>query len=78
MQKKSIFGTSTRSSDYAQALMELGALICKPQNPLCNQCPILKNCKSYKYNDFSLLKKKKKNRNKFLYLKFIKKIKDIC
>ena len=73
MQKKSIFGTSTRSSDYAQALMELGALICKPQNPLCNQCPILKNCKSYKYNDFSLLKKTKKNRNKFFVLKVYKK-----
>ena len=35
--KKSIFGVSSRSSDYAQALMELGALICKPTNPLCNQ-----------------------------------------
>ena len=32
---KKIFGTSLRSSDYAQALMELGALICKPINPYC-------------------------------------------
>ena len=46
--KKSIFGISSRSSDYAQALMELGALICKPKSPLCNKCPISKNCKSYK------------------------------
>ena len=47
--QKNIFGaTSTRSSDYAQALMELGALICKPNNPMCNQCPISKNCKSFK------------------------------
>ena len=38
--KKSIFGISSRSSDYAQALMELGALICKPKSPLCNKCPI--------------------------------------
>ena len=37
IEKKSIFGTSSRSSDYAQAQMELGALICKPTNPLCNQ-----------------------------------------
>ena len=48
IQKKTIFGTTLRSSDYAQALMELGALICKPNNPICNQCPIKKNCKSFK------------------------------
>ena len=53
IQKKNIFGTTFRSSDYAQALMELGALICKPNNPICVQCPISKNCKSYKKKDFS-------------------------
>jgi len=43
---KKVFGISVnRSSDYAQALMELGALICKPVNPLCKQCPILRKCK---------------------------------
>ena len=42
IKKKSIFGISSRASDYAQALMELGALICKPINPLCDQCPISK------------------------------------
>jgi len=46
-QKKNIFGTTLRSSDYAQALMELGALICKPSNPICDQCPIRTNCKSF-------------------------------
>ena len=73
MQKKSIFGTSYRSSDYAQALMELGALICKPNNPLCSQCPILKNCKSYKKNDFILTKNIKKNKDKYFILKVYKK-----
>ena len=48
IKKKSVLGTSSRSSDYAQALMELGALICKPTNPLCHQCPISKKCKSLK------------------------------
>ena len=48
IQKKSIFGNSLRASDYAQALMELGALICKPTNPLCDHCPIIKKCKSFK------------------------------
>ena len=73
IQKKSIFGVSSRSSDYAQALMELGALICKPNNPICNQCPISKNCKSYKMKDFTLTKNIKKNRDKYFVLKVYKK-----
>ena len=73
MQKKSIFGISSRSNDYAQALMELGALICKPNNPLCNECPISKNCKSYKKKDFDLTKKMKKNKDKYFILKVYKK-----
>ena len=52
IKKKSVFGTSSRSSDYAQALMELGALICKPINPLCNKCPISKKCISLKKKRF--------------------------
>ena len=45
IEKKSIFGISSRASDYAQALMELGAMICKPKNPECSECPIAKGCK---------------------------------
>mgnify|MGYP003319797991 CR=1 FL=1 len=59
--KKSILGSSQRSSDYAQALMELGALICKPINPICSKCPISKKCKSFHKKDFNLVKKSKKN-----------------
>ena len=73
LQRKIVFGKTLRSSDYAQALMELGALICKPKNPLCNQCPIIKNCKSYKNKDFSLTKKIKKNKDKYFVLKVYKK-----
>ena len=73
LQKKIVFGKTLRSSDYAQALMELGALICKPKNPLCNQCPIIKNCKSYKKKDFSLNKNIKKNKDKYFVLKVYKK-----
>jgi len=73
IQKKSIFGKSSRSSDYAQALMELGALICKPTNPLCNQCPISKNCKSFQRKDFDLTKKTKKKKEKYFILKVYKK-----
>ena len=73
VQKKIIFGSTLRSSDYAQAIMELGALICKPNNPICNQCPISKNCKSYKRKDFSLTKNIKKNKEKYFILKVYKK-----
>ena len=73
IKKKSIFGLSSRSSDYAQALMELGALICKPTNPLCFQCPISKNCKSLQKKDFNLTKNNKKNIDKYFLLKVYKK-----
>jgi A/G-specific adenine glycosylase len=71
--KKSIFGISKRSGDYAQALMELGALVCKPANPLCNQCPISNRCKSLQKKDFNLTKITKKNINKYFLLKVYKK-----
>ena len=73
LQKKTIFGTTLRSSDYAQALMELGALICKPNNPICNQCPISNNCKSFRKKDFTLTKNIKKNKDKYFILKVYKK-----
>ena len=73
IKKKSIFGISSRSNDYAQALMELGALICKPINPLCNQCPISNKCKSFQKKDFNLTKNIKKNKNKYFILKVFKK-----
>ena len=71
--QKKIFGTSRRSSDYAQALMELGALICKPNNPYCKKCPISRKCKSFAKKDFTLTKIKKKNKDKFFLLKVYKK-----
>ena len=73
VQKKIIFGTTLRSGDYAQALMELGAIICKPNNPICDKCPIRKKCKSYKKKDFSLTKSIKKNKDKYFILKVYKK-----
>ena len=71
--KKKILGTSVRASDYAQALMELGALICRPKNPLCEKCPLIKNCKSFKNNDFEITKERKEKINKFYLLKVYKK-----
>tara|TARA_B100001093_G_C26622476_1_gene925261 strand:- start:138 stop:1001 length:864 start_codon:yes stop_codon:yes gene_type:complete len=71
---KKVFGTSVnRSSDYAQALMELGALICKPVNPNCELCPLLKKCKSFKNKNFNLVKLRKKDKETFYKLNVYKK-----
>ncbi|MDB4821385.1 A/G-specific adenine glycosylase, partial [Candidatus Pelagibacter sp.] len=61
------------ASDYAQALMELGALICRPKNPSCYQCPLTKNCKSFKKKDFEIIKERKKKIDRFYLLEVYKK-----
>ena len=53
--------------------MELGSLVCKPTNPLCNQCPISNKCKSLEKSDFDLTKIVKKNIDKYFLLKVYKK-----
>jgi len=73
IKNKKVFGISDRSSDYAQALMELGAIICKPNNPLCVRCPISKKCKSFIKKDFIINKIKKKNKDKYFLLQVYKK-----
>ena len=45
--------------------MEIGALICRPQQPLCVKCPISKNCISYKKKDFEIKSKNKFNKKKY-------------
>ncbi len=32
--------------DYAQAIMDLGATVCLPRTPLCDDCPLLKLCRA--------------------------------
>jgi len=63
--QKKIFGKTSRSGDYAQALMEIGALLCKPKNPHCDKCPIIRNCLSFKRKDFEIKKKDKSIIDKF-------------
>ena len=63
--KKSFFGISKRSGDYAQALMEIGAIICKPVSPLCAKCPLSSKCISFKKNDFEIKSKNKFNKVKY-------------
>ncbi|MCY4288343.1 MAG: A/G-specific adenine glycosylase [Aestuariivita sp.] len=37
----------TRAGDYAQAAMDLGALICTARKPKCVMCPLQNRCKAY-------------------------------
>lgn len=43
---------------HNQAMMELGSVICKPQNPLCNSCPLSKNCIAFSLKQQALFPKK--------------------
>ncbi len=55
---KKKFFYSKRNSDFVEALMEFGALICKPKDPQCKICNLNRNCKY-----FNSIKKIKNNKN---------------
>jgi len=40
--------TAERPGDWAQALMDLGATVCRPRSPLCDICPISEWCEGLK------------------------------
>ncbi len=67
--KKIFFGSSRRSDDYAQAIMEIGAIICKPISPSCDKCPLQKKCISFKKKDFEIKSKNKFNKIKYFEAK---------
>jgi len=61
-----------RHSDFVEALMEFGALVCKPKKPECFKCNIKNICKYFKYGKkFKQIKRiqpKEKNYNIFCYI----------
>lgn len=48
----------TRSGDFAQAMMDLGATICRPRSPECLVCPVAKSCDAARQGIADLLPKK--------------------
>ena len=46
---------------YNQAIMDLGALICKPALPLCSQCPLSEKCVAFKKDKVTVLPINNKN-----------------
>ena len=69
--KRKLFSTN-RNSDFVEALMEFGALICKPKDPKCFNCCLNKSCRYLKSSKKIKTKKRKKiknmNYNIFCYL----------
>jgi len=68
---------TNRNGDLAEALMEFGAVICKPNNPLCNICNLRTKCHFFR-NKTSVSankqrQKKEKKYNVYCYLKKQKK-----
>ena len=50
-----------RAGDYAQALMDLGAMICRPLNPKCCDCVWRDHCgswRAHRVQDYGLRKRK--------------------
>ena len=59
LNKKNLFITD-RNSDFIEALMEFGALICKPKDPKCSQCCLNKSCRYLKSSKKIKTDKRKK------------------
>lgn len=62
-------------SDFNQAIMEFGSLVCKPKNPICNDCIYQKSCFAYlnqKTLTLPLKNSKKKVKERFLNFLIIK------
>ena len=39
-----LLAVGPRPGDWPQALMDLGSLVCRPKAPLCDRCPLAKDC----------------------------------
>ena len=38
---------TNRPGDFIQAMMDLGATICRPRNPRCGECPLQRDCAAF-------------------------------
>lgn len=59
-----------KSALYNQAIMDFGATVCKPAQPLCTGCILAKNCYAYQHqqvNAFPVKAKKQPRRKRFFY-----------
>lgn len=54
------FLPTNRPGDFNQSVMELGALVCSPRNPKCDECPVKAHCAAYKAGTVANLPVKEK------------------
>ena len=47
---------------FNQAMMELGALVCRPKNPRCLLCPIIDFCQAYKAGEQEIIPRPKRRK----------------
>ena len=57
---KSITKNVSKMGEYNQAIMDFGATICTPKNPLCKNCLLILDCEAYQTNIVEKLPIKKK------------------
>ncbi|PUZ20493.1 A/G-specific DNA-adenine glycosylase [Chitinophaga costaii] len=60
----------TQSAAYNQAIMDFGAVVCKPQQPACSSCPLSTQCLAYQTGRVEQLPLKTKKimiRQRFFY-----------
>ncbi len=48
-----------RAGAYAQAIMDLGATLCKPYQPECPRCPLKEDCQAYRRADVTAYPRKR-------------------
>ena len=68
-------------AELTQAFMELGALVCKPQSPECERCPLAAFCESRKggvQSGFPVLPEKKAKREEQVFVFVIETEKGVC
>ncbi len=62
-------------AEYNQAIMDFGATVCKPRQPLCDECPFVKNCIAHKNDLISALpfkQRKARVRSRHFYYLIVK------
>ncbi len=73
--------TAKECSDFTQSLFELGALICKPQNPDCKNCPLSALCRARKEGTqalYPVLPQKREKRREEVYVFLIQTPEGFC
>jgi A/G-specific adenine glycosylase len=71
-----VYFDKLRPSEFNQAMMEIGALICTPKSPKCPVCPIRNYCMAYEhksYDNFPVKINKTKVKELFFYFLILNK-----